>query len=109
MKLYGIVGIALGSLALVACGDSNSPGLSGADRTSFVEASTNSCIQAAQANPNITADVIKTYCTCYSNKMADSISPTEAQSLNTATAAEIQAKLQPRINAAIAACRPANL
>jgi hypothetical protein len=109
MKLYGIAIAALGTLALAGCGDSSSPGLTGADRTTFVDASTNSCMQAAQGNPNISADVIRTYCTCYSNKMADSISAAEAQSLNTSTAAEIQAKLQPRIQAAIAACRPANM
>ena len=109
MKLYGIAVAALGTLALAACGDSSSPGLSGSDRTTFVEASTNSCMQAAQGNPNISAEVIKTYCSCYSNKMADSISADEARSLNTSTAAEIQAKLQPRITAAITACRPSGM
>jgi hypothetical protein len=109
MKLYGIAIAALGTLALAGCGDSSSTGLTGADRTAFVDASTNSCIQAAQANPNVSADVIRTYCSCYSNKMADSISAEEARSLNTSTAAEIQAKLQPRITAAINACRPSGM
>jgi hypothetical protein len=111
MTFFRITTVSFGLLALAACGDSStSPGLTGADRTSFVEASVSSCKSAAQSqNPNLSASVIDQYCTCYSNKMADSISASEARSLNASDAAQIQAVLGTRINAAIAACRPTNL
>jgi hypothetical protein len=87
-------------------------GLTGADRDSFVNASTSSCVSTAQADPrnaSLGADVIQQYCSCYSNKMADSISPSEAQSLNTADATRIQQVLGPRIQAAVTACKPSNM
>jgi hypothetical protein len=77
-----------------------------------VNRSVSSCIRAAQANPRNaqrSAAAIQQECSCYANKMADSISPAEDQSLNSDDAARIREVLGPRIEAAAAACKPANM
>lgn len=111
MRQYQAVAVLAAFTALAACQQqqaSNSPGLTGASREAFVQASINSCTQTAQADPrngSVGASVITTYCTCYSNKMADTISAAEVQALN-ADPSKLQTMLQPRIEAAVRACRP---
>lgn len=99
---------------LAACGQQggSTPGLTGLSRTSFVESASSSCVRAAQSDPRNTrfsAETVAQYCTCYSNKMADTITPDELVTINTPEGSKperIQALLQPRIDAAVAACRP---
>ena len=98
---------------LAACGQQggSTPGLTGETRTSFVEASINACTQSAHNDPRnaeLPAATITQYCTCYSNAMADKISPDEVVSINTnmSNPAQVQSMLQTRIDAAVTACRP---
>ena len=100
-------------LAAAACGDSStSTGLTGPTRDAFVQSSTTSCKAAAQGDPRnagMGADGIEKYCVCYSNAMADKLSYAELEEINKTMATDpagTQAKLQSRINAAVAACRP---
>lgn len=85
------------------------PGLTGSVRTSFVEASIASCTKTAQQrNPTADTGMIVQYCVCYSNRMADVISPAEVQAFgNTPNdAARMEAALHSRILAAAQACQP---
>jgi hypothetical protein len=102
-------------LAAAACGPSGpgGSGLTGPTRDAFVQSSTTSCKAAARSNPRnaaMAADAIEKYCTCYSNQMADKLSYAELEEINKTMATDpagTQAKLQARIDAAVAACRPA--
>lgn len=112
MRHYQAAAVLAAFVALAACnqqqGSSTGPGLTGASREAFVTASINSCTQTAQSDPrngSIPAATITQYCTCYSNRMADTISAAEVQALN-ADPSKLQT-LQPRIEAAVKACRPA--
>lgn len=110
MKLHRILVLTLPIAALAACGQGGGSGLSGPNRDAFIQSSTASCKQAATANPqnaSLGADKIGQYCTCYSEKMADSISMAELEDLNKGLATDpagAQAKLQPRIDAATKSC-----
>jgi hypothetical protein len=54
--------------------------LTGSDRTDFVQASLSSCTSSMQqAAPSISADAVKSYCTCMANKAADMTTPADLQ------------------------------
>jgi clan AA aspartic protease (TIGR02281 family) len=81
--------------------------LTGRDRERFITASSNSCFKAGRSeSSDLNPDALSRYCSCYSNRMADSISPDEAKWLTSASREEIQRAMQPRIDNAIAACLP---
>jgi len=112
MRMHRTAAALTALFVLAACNQQggSTPGLSGETRMSFVQASIGSCTQAAHSDPRnaqVSAAVITQYCTCYSNAMADKISPDEVAAMNTnMDPAQIQALLQTRIDAAVAACRP---
>lgn len=101
--------IAASCVALAAC-QPGGPGLTGAARDSFLQSATASCNQAARGDPraaSINAGAIAQYCTCYSTKMADTISYAELEEFTEGLKTDPRgatAKLQPRIDAATQAC-----
>ena len=112
MTLHRMAAAAAATLVLAACGQSGSDGgLTGATRTAFVTSAVGSCSQKVQSDPSnasLSPAVVTQYCTCYSNKMADTISPAELQTLNDtmqSDPAKAQSMMQPRIDAAVSTCK----
>ena len=58
-------------------------GLTGADREDFVEAVFQSCFQANDAkNKGYSLSDLARYCSCYSNALADRMTPEEVERFN---------------------------
>ena len=99
--------------ALAACGqqDGSKPGLTGADRTSFIESTVTSCNAAAKTNPQAAQTppaIIAQYCTCSASVMADKMTPDQMHSIDAnkdSNPAEARAVAKPLIDAAANACR----
>jgi len=57
-------------------------GLSGANRNDFVESTFKGCFQSQTSDPRnreVKTATLAQYCLCFSNEMADGLSPEEAQ------------------------------
>ena len=82
-------------------------GLSGDTRASFVQAAIASCMRkqiAAPENKGIADDVIDFYCICYSNGMADRLSPDDVVRLDAMEPADMQKAMAPAVEQSSAAC-----
>jgi hypothetical protein len=95
----GILAVSISTFSLVpVCA---AEGLNGAQRTSFVKGSYESCMKSWAANPDsssLPADIGGKFCTCSANRHADKTSPSDLKSLNEQTIRDPAAmviKLQP--------------
>lgn len=87
-------------------------GLTGTDRTEFLEGAFKVCFQKQTNDPkNKTIKVAKLaqYCVCYSDHLADRISPEENKTFDHLFAndrAELAVRLQPILDSVTSACAP---
>lgn len=80
--------------------------LSMAEKKEFVEISTNTCFskqREAAVNRDFSAEDITRYCSCYADKMANSVSQEELLQMSKTRNTEV---LRPHVDAAGAFCRP---
>lgn len=128
MKFWTMAALAPAALLLVACnpqqpapapggttttttttttGSGSGNGLTGPDRTAFINSAIASCSAKQQSDPSnqgIPMSTITAFCTCYSTMMADKISMSELPSLSTADPTRVQQMLRSRIDEATTAC-----
>lgn len=81
------------------------PGLDGATRSSFIKSAVATCVQTQSADPaNQEFDpvVVKQYCTCFADKMADQLSYNEVKSM--ALEQQISEAVKPRADVASNTC-----
>jgi hypothetical protein len=86
------------------------PGLTGKERTEFVEASTKTCLAASEKNPenkDVSKETMMQYCRCFANGMADALSLKEireAGSQKAQDSAALKANIQARFKDLIECC-----
>lgn len=108
-----LTGAICGAVVVAACGvvaykyatlesDDHVVGLTGKERSYFVEAGIDTCVK--QAAQGFTTESISQYCRCFSNGLADRLSKNEVKSMDKMTQAEMVAAVQPKSDAVAATC-----
>jgi hypothetical protein len=85
-------------------------GLTGVERSSFVEGATNNCLREQQRNPlPLSPSAISQYCKCYANGVADRLSVNQIKAQEAMGPTEQAAAMRPLIEAAARPCTTAAL
>lgn len=105
MRLFTVV-LVFSFVSSIAAAET---GLTGAARNEFVENAFKVCLQRRVTQGQSEAKVAKLaqYCVCYSNRLADRISPEENKALDALFAtdkAELAARLQPILDGVAEGC-----
>ena len=103
MRLFAIILISSVASSIASA----ETGLTGATRNEFVESAFRVCLQKLSARRDIKAAKIAQYCVCYSDRLADRISPEENEALDELfrnDRVELASRLQPVLEGVADGC-----